>query len=179
MNLDLIFSCRNTIHTHFLFQLTLRFRVRLNSRFRPSAVRVYTYISLNQGSLLVTLPTVNELNVRTESGASIETVEEDWKKSSGIIIDDLDGGFNIKSSEKPNEKNTLDFLWGNLPFGMRSDLELPYFAENEPLQSTWTRVRLEGAFGKYRRTAAVGIPGFRRSSSIFQEFNTTTHHDGS
>lgn len=142
-------------------------RFRLTSRFPPSAIRINTFVSLNQGSLFVVLPPSDDSGHVYEMGKEIEVVNDEWETLDGIVVDDLDDQFKLQEVEKGSENELFDFLSFSRYHQRALDFGLPRYIENDPLPPTWSRVKLEGAFGKYRRTAAIGVSGLKEIRASF------------
>lgn len=142
-------------------------RFRLLSRYPPSAVRISTFLSLNQGTLFVVLPPSEESGHVYEMGNEIEVVNDEWETLDGIVVDDLDDQFKLQEVERGSENGLFDFLSFTRHHQRAIDFGLPRYIENDLLPPTWSRVKLEGAFGKYRRTAAIGVAGYREILASF------------
>ncbi|MCY3884471.1 MAG: hypothetical protein OXG24_06080 [Gammaproteobacteria bacterium] len=144
------------------------YRIRLASSFLPSAVRINTFLSLNQGSLTVLLPSIVESGQVDQIKTEIEIVNDEWESLTSIVVDDLDDHFTLHASKNREDSAILDFFSSiRQRQGTTDDIGLPRYIENDPLPPIWSRVKLEGAFGKYRRTAAIGVPAFGEIRASF------------
>ena len=141
-------------------------RIRNTSSYRPTAARINTFVSLNQGRLIVLLPSSDESHQVVIAGNEVEIVDGAWETDKGIVVDDLDRHFTVNASTTHNEENVFGFNRRKRDRG--TDVGLPIYIENDPFPPTWSRVRLEGAYGKYRRTAAIGISGRKEVVASFK-----------
>ena len=141
-------------------------RIRNTSSYRPTAARINTFVSLNQGRLIVLLPSSDDSHQVGIAGNETEIVDEAWETDKGIVVDDLDRHFTVNASTTHNEENL--FGLNRRKSDRDTDVGLPIYIENDPLPPTWSRVRLEGAYGKYRRTAAIGISGRKEVVASFK-----------
>ncbi len=149
-------------------------RIRKTSSYRPTAARINTFVSLNQGRVIVLLPNSDESQQLGIAGNEIEIVNEAWEVDKAIVVDDLDRNFTIDAYSTHNEESQFDF--SRRQKARDTDVGLPIYIENDPLPPTWSRVRLEGAHGKYRRTAAIGIS---RRKEVITTFKCSLPESGS
>ncbi|HZM69804.1 MAG TPA: hypothetical protein VFB95_05465 [Candidatus Cryosericum sp.] len=120
----------------------------------PQTVRVVPYLALNRGPFTVPLPALNEDRIeRREPFHGWRPL--DWAAGAGetVVVDDLDQGFGI---ERIGERSR----WRVRGRSRGGDLDegLPVLTSGSP-PSEWSRTTSPDAYGKYRHTMAVVVPG--------------------
>ena len=131
----------------------------------PAEVRVRPYLSLNRQAMILSPPEVDKSEiVKAEpfSGARASG----WRPASdsSIVVDDLDPGFAVQTSEEQTEGGTdAETSW----FAPKVDMDegLPVFAFGA--SRAWTRQATPASWGKYRRTLARTWPGDGDAKAVF------------
>jgi hypothetical protein len=129
----------------------------------PLTVRVVPYLALNRGPFTVPLPALNEDRIeRREPFHGWRPL--DWAAGTGetVVVDDLDHGFGI---ERTGDRSMLRVRGRSR--GGDLDEGLPVLASgSQPAE--WSRVTSPDAYGKYRHTMAVVVPGAADQVATFK-----------
>jgi hypothetical protein len=129
-------------------------RIGLVTSAVPQSVRVVPYLALNRAPFAVPLPSFNEDRIeRREPFHGWRHL--DWSPSvaQAVVVDDLDPGFGV-------ERLTERSLWRVRGQSRRGDLDegLPVLGTGRP-PAEWSRTTSPDAYGRYRHTMAVVVPG--------------------
>ena len=114
---------------------------------QPRNVWLHTYLSLN----------------REAAKLDASMGDKGWMPDTlgGTVIDDLDDGFRHLGTgqHQPQEKIAARW-WRTYGPPVQIDHGLPVFETTVPrVSGSWFRRKIPGAWGRYRRTVALGVPG--------------------
>jgi ABC-type transport system involved in multi-copper enzyme maturation permease subunit len=134
----------------------------------PAQLWLDPYFSLNRQEMRLSLPTIDEIATVDEE-PFLGSRPSDWAPTDGdsIVVDDLDEGFSVESSEQDDGVR----LSGGLStlFVPQADLDqgLPEFIPFGPLAREWGRREEPSSWGKYRHTLAIVRSGDGSKKAVF------------
>ncbi len=134
---------------------------------QPTSIFIEPYLSLNRTSFEVPFNGVDEEKIVNQE--PIEGIEDvPWEKPEDefIVVDDLDGGFNIKITDGDESKGLRLGARKVDTEDLETDQGLPVHRFGMP-PSTWSRMVNPQCWGKYRHTMAVVRGGAGKRSAIF------------
>jgi ABC-type transport system involved in multi-copper enzyme maturation permease subunit len=133
----------------------------------PNMCFLSPYLSLNRGVFRIKMnPVDHEKIIKKDPIEGVKKIPWETPVSNSIVVDDLDGGFNIAEEEKDEglrikSQNKSD---------IETDQGLPYLALDNlilPAPGEWSRMSNAMAWGKYRHTAAVIGKGDGSKKALF------------
>ncbi len=132
----------------------------------PTDVWVSPYLSLNRRELHLPVPEVDQQRMASEEPFT-SSRPSDWRPeaAAGIVVDDLDPGFSIRTDSARDGLR----LGGAAAWNAGSadtDQGLPVFPLGVSF-GPWSRQVLPDAWGKYRHTLARALPGDGRAEAVF------------
>ncbi len=135
-------------------------QVTFTSEVKPESVSIQPYLSLNRTMWYVQIPSVVERSVGTEQSETVtgRYVSSRADDSQDIVIDDLDDAFTVANVDVPYRGfRLIRMVRPDLVKTPDLDGGIPRYDMLVANPKVWSRGQTHGAYGKYRRTTAVGV----------------------
>ena len=152
-------------------------QVALHSEYPISYVRLHPYLSLNRETLEIEVD--EPVSYEPSSTPRLPLISSvDWRpqQNDSVIIDDLDKGFSVHGQTpldvpKPPWFIQLNELLEQREYSVKKpfDQGLPSWGYGGPIGELvlWHRESKRTAWGRYRKTAAVALPGDGSNKATF------------
>ena len=134
----------------------------------PQAGWVEPYLSLNQGFLALPQPDFDEA-AQSSAEPFNGTRSSDWRPfpEGEVVVDDLDPGFLVAQPSVAARPGWAAILSGEDGDVLERDEGLPVYTRFGGIPTDWTRLTVDNAWGRYRRTIAVTSTGRTASEAVF------------